>query len=92
MSSSDVGQHRCEDLEPEVPFVPKAMGPALDHPDLVGQPLDEVEGDLALREAVSGDPLTERSSPPNQMGRRTSRSLTIMLQVWPLREEFYSND
>ena len=57
LMSLDVRQHTGQDLEPEVFFIPEAVGPALDHPDLVVQALDKAEGDLVLREAVSGDSL-----------------------------------
>jgi hypothetical protein len=39
----------------QVGFVAQTVGAALDHPDLVLEPLDEAERDLVLRPAVGGD-------------------------------------
>src|SRR6516165_5793603 len=48
-------QHAGENLEPQIFFVAQAVGAALDHPDLVVEPLDEAERDLVLKPAVGGD-------------------------------------
>jgi len=48
-------QHAGEDFEPQVVFVVQAVGAALDHPDLVVEPLDEAERDFVLGSAVSRD-------------------------------------
>src|SRR5437868_7520482 len=50
-------QHAGENLEPQIFFVAQAVGAALDHPDLVVEPLDEAERDLVLKPAVGGDPV-----------------------------------
>src|SRR3972149_4699931 len=57
VTRSEGGQHAGEDLEPEVLFVAKAVGAALEDADLVVEPLDETERDLVLRAAVGRDPL-----------------------------------
>jgi hypothetical protein len=49
-------QHAGENLEPQIFFVAQAVGAALDHPDLVVEPLDEAERDLVLQLTVGGDP------------------------------------
>src|ERR687891_2528041 len=54
---SDRRQHAREDLEAEVLFVAQPVRAALEHADLVVQPLDEAERDLVLRAAVGRDPL-----------------------------------
>src|ERR1700736_96487 len=46
------GSHAGQDLEPQVVFVAQAVGAALDHADLVVEPLDEAERDLVLQPAV----------------------------------------
>ena len=56
MTLSDLGQHASEDLQAEVLFVPKAVRPALDDPDLGIDSLDEPERELLLRLAVRRDP------------------------------------
>src|SRR3990170_2271571 len=53
---SDLRQHAGEDLQAKVLFVPKAVRPALDDPDLGVDPLDEPEGELLLRLAIRRDP------------------------------------
>src|SRR5271168_3908596 len=50
-------QHAGENLEPQIFFVAQAVGAALDHPDLVIEPLDEAERDLVFRPAVGCDPV-----------------------------------
>src|SRR5690242_13913831 len=50
-------QHAGENLEPQILFVAQAVGAALDHPDLIVEPLDKAERDLVLRLAVGGDPV-----------------------------------
>jgi hypothetical protein len=50
-------QHAGENLEPRIFFVAQAVGAALDHPDLVVEPLDEAERDLVLKPAVGRDPV-----------------------------------
>src|ERR1700720_499574 len=50
-------QHAGENLEPQIFFVAQAVGAALDHPDLVIEPLDEAERDLVLKPAVGCDPI-----------------------------------
>src|SRR3989337_2312113 len=56
MTLSDLRQHAGEDLQAKVLFVPKAVRPALDDPDLGVDPLDEPEGELLLRLAIRRDP------------------------------------
>jgi hypothetical protein len=48
-------QHASEDLEPQVVLIAQAVGAALDHPDLIVEPLDEAERDLVLGPAVGRD-------------------------------------
>src|SRR5262249_1926557 len=50
-------QHTGEHFEPQIFFVAQAVGAALDHPDLIVEPLDKAERDLVLRLAVGGDPV-----------------------------------
>src|SRR5438552_19103364 len=45
---SDGRQHAREDLQPQVLFVAQPVGAALEHADLVVQPLDETERHLVL--------------------------------------------
>jgi hypothetical protein len=53
--TSVVSSHTSQDFEPQVLFVTQAVGAALDHADLVVEPLDEAELDLVLQPAVGGD-------------------------------------
>src|SRR3954466_8135146 len=69
-------QHAGEDFEPQVVFVVQAVGAALDHPDLVVEPLDEAERDLVLKPAVGSDPV------PMTIDHRGE--LLIRLQPLPL--------
>ena len=56
-------QHASEDFEPQVVLVAQAVGAALDHPDLVVEPLDEAERNFVVRPGVGGDavPMTNFS-------------------------------
>src|SRR6516162_10363975 len=47
-----IGQHAGQDFEAKVVLVAQAVGAALDHADLVVEPLDEAERDLVLQPAV----------------------------------------
>src|SRR5271157_5191336 len=54
---SDFWQHAREDLEAEVLFVPKSVGPSLDDADLVVDPFNEAQGHLVLLMAIRRDPV-----------------------------------
>jgi len=53
---SDLGKHASEDLQAKVLFVPEAVRPSLDDPDLGVDSLHEPQGELLLRLAVRRDP------------------------------------
>ena len=42
----DFGQHAGEDFQPQVLFVPEAVGPPLEHPNLVVRPSTKPSGIL----------------------------------------------
>ena len=56
MTISDLGQHAGKDFQAKVLFVPKAVRPPLDDPDLGVDALHEPQGDLLLRLAIRRDP------------------------------------
>ena len=49
-------QHAGEDFEPQILFVAQAVGAALDHSDLVVEPLDEAERDFVFEPIVGAMP------------------------------------
>ena len=49
MTISDFWQHASEDFESKILFVPQAVRPSLDDPDLGVDALDESQGELLLR-------------------------------------------
>src|SRR5712692_11903299 len=73
---SDRRQHAGADLEAEVLFVAQPVRAALEHADLVVQPLDEAQCHLVLRAAVGRDPL------PVPLNHR--RELLVGAQALPL--------
>ena len=56
MTISDLGEHAGEDLQAKILFVPEAIRPTLDDPDLGVDPLDEPQRELLLGLAVRRDP------------------------------------
>src|SRR3989304_4131911 len=62
MTLSDLRQHAGEDLQAKILFVPKAVRPALDDPDLGVDPLHEPQGELLLRLQYAAIPLQFRST------------------------------
>jgi hypothetical protein len=74
--ASQFRQGAGEDLEPEVVFIPQAVGAALDYADVGVEPLDVSQTDLVLRLAVCGDAVPV---PVDHLGE-----LFIALQALPL--------
>ena len=52
MTVSELRQHAREHFESQVLLIAQAIGPALEHADLVVQPLHEAEGHFVLGMAV----------------------------------------
>src|SRR4051794_15449474 len=64
---SDFWQHAGEDLEAEVFFVSKSVGPSLDDADLVVDPFDEPQRHLVLLMAIRRDPVPVSLDHPREL-------------------------
>ena len=51
------GQHRGEDFQAEIFFIPESVSAALYDPDLCIQALDEAERGLRVESAILGEPV-----------------------------------
>src|SRR5216683_5236994 len=82
------GQRARQDLQLEVFLVMQSVGAALDHADLVVQPLDEPEGNLVVGMTVGGNSIP---MPVNQLSEPLVRLQALPFQLsTPVLEELTS--